>query len=279
MPARLHPGVYVEEVPGGARSIEGASTSTAIFVGETERGPTEATRIKGLGGFRRLFGGHLRDGTNGPERCPLAYAMEGFFQNGGRDAYVLRAIDASAADTAGRTVDGSLGQDTVRLVASSPGEWGNRVGVEFLVSTDGDANRFRVAVLYAPPGGTFAANGSVVEVWDRLSTDPGDENFLVDVLRRSNYVRWDESLAPDRPAALDSNDASITESGVEALDTGGLSGGSGGDADLAAGDYPAALARLDGVTDASLFVMPGKVGGVYEAGFAYVLARRRPCPA
>ena len=39
MPSLLHPGVYVSEVPSGAHSIEGAPTSTTIFVGETERGP------------------------------------------------------------------------------------------------------------------------------------------------------------------------------------------------------------------------------------------------
>jgi phage tail sheath protein FI len=32
MPERLHPGVYVEEVPSEVRPIEGAGTSTAAFV-------------------------------------------------------------------------------------------------------------------------------------------------------------------------------------------------------------------------------------------------------
>ena len=31
MPERLHPGVYVEEVPPAVRAIEGISTSTAAF--------------------------------------------------------------------------------------------------------------------------------------------------------------------------------------------------------------------------------------------------------
>jgi phage tail sheath protein FI len=34
---RLHPGVYIQEVPSGVRPIEGVSTSTAAFVGTTER--------------------------------------------------------------------------------------------------------------------------------------------------------------------------------------------------------------------------------------------------
>ena len=34
----LSPGVYIEEIELGAKPIEGVSTSTAGFLGETERG-------------------------------------------------------------------------------------------------------------------------------------------------------------------------------------------------------------------------------------------------
>ena len=47
MPALLHPGVYVQEVPSKVRAIEGAQTSTTIFVGETERGPIGPTNSRG----------------------------------------------------------------------------------------------------------------------------------------------------------------------------------------------------------------------------------------
>ena len=38
MPEYLTPGVYIEEIEIGAKPIEGVSTSTAAFLGETERG-------------------------------------------------------------------------------------------------------------------------------------------------------------------------------------------------------------------------------------------------
>ena len=41
MPEYLAPGVYVEEFEIGSKPIEGVSTSTLGFLGETERGPTE----------------------------------------------------------------------------------------------------------------------------------------------------------------------------------------------------------------------------------------------
>ena len=33
MPSYLHPGVYIEEISGGAKAIEAAGTSTAVFLG------------------------------------------------------------------------------------------------------------------------------------------------------------------------------------------------------------------------------------------------------
>ena len=38
MPEYLHPGVYIEEIERGPKPIEGVPTSTAAFIGETERG-------------------------------------------------------------------------------------------------------------------------------------------------------------------------------------------------------------------------------------------------
>ena len=41
MPPNLTaPGVYIEEVPSGSRSITGVSTSTAAFIGRAARGET-----------------------------------------------------------------------------------------------------------------------------------------------------------------------------------------------------------------------------------------------
>ncbi|RYZ17239.1 MAG: hypothetical protein EOO70_02490, partial [Myxococcaceae bacterium] len=39
MATYLHPGVYLEEIPSGAKPIEGVATSLAAFVGAATRGP------------------------------------------------------------------------------------------------------------------------------------------------------------------------------------------------------------------------------------------------
>ena len=54
MPEYLHPGVYVSEIASGARPIEGASTSTACFIGRCATGrPFRPTLI--TTGTRELF--------------------------------------------------------------------------------------------------------------------------------------------------------------------------------------------------------------------------------
>ena len=43
-PVLLHPGVYIEEIPSGVRTITGVATSIALFVGWAPRGPTDRAR-------------------------------------------------------------------------------------------------------------------------------------------------------------------------------------------------------------------------------------------
>ena len=57
------PGVYMEEVPSGSRSIEGVGTSVAAFVGFTEQGPIgQAVRVTNWTQYQDTFGGFIRNG-------------------------------------------------------------------------------------------------------------------------------------------------------------------------------------------------------------------------
>ncbi|MFN2109240.1 MAG: hypothetical protein ACK2UI_06220, partial [Anaerolineae bacterium] len=98
MPEYLSPGVYVEEVPSGNKPIEGVSTSTAGFVGVTERGPVnEPTLVTSYADFTRKFGGYLDHRIFTGNRDVLPYAVEGFFTNGGTRAYITRVVGGNAA--------------------------------------------------------------------------------------------------------------------------------------------------------------------------------------
>ena len=93
MPEYLYPGVYVEEVDTGNKPIEGVSTSTVGFLGIAERGPLRPMLITSFSDFTRTFGRYVKEGL--VDRY-LAYAVEGFFQNGGERCFVARVASTEA---------------------------------------------------------------------------------------------------------------------------------------------------------------------------------------
>jgi uncharacterized protein len=100
VPEYLSPGVYVEETPSGNKPIEGVSTSTAGLVGVTERGPVDVPQlVTSFGEYARMFGGALpidEFSDAGRAHCYLPHAVEGFFLNGGKRAYVTRTVPEDA---------------------------------------------------------------------------------------------------------------------------------------------------------------------------------------
>src|SRR5262249_35383267 len=100
MPEYLAPGVYLEEVDTGSKPIEGVSTSTCGLVGVTERGPGNVPLlVTSVGEFVRWYGGLLRPDDYDVHRF-LPHAVEGFFTNGGKRAYVVRVLDDAASKAA-----------------------------------------------------------------------------------------------------------------------------------------------------------------------------------
>src|SRR5688572_303359 len=85
MPQALtYPGVYVEEVSSGVRTIAGVATSIALFIGWAKKGSIEkAGRVFSFADYEREYGG--LDG-----RTLLGHSVMHFFNNGGTDAYVIR---------------------------------------------------------------------------------------------------------------------------------------------------------------------------------------------
>ncbi|MGY1708353.1 phage tail sheath family protein [Geodermatophilus sp. SYSU D00758] len=227
--------------------MEGAATSTTIFVGETERGPLGPTKIRSRSDYERVFGGYfrVRDGNAAPTRVLTTYAVDGYYQNGGSTAYILRTMDVPD-EGAATAVRGPLR-------ASSPGLWGNSLAAAFLAASGNDPGRFRIAVVHASPE---SGSRRLVETWDRLSVDPDDENYVVEVLKRSLYVRWDQSsrTAPDLDELGTTPSTNPPES-VIVDDAEAMVGGVGGGGELDPADYvPLLSAGLAGVDDAALLV-------------------------
>ncbi len=120
-----HPGVYTQEVPSGVRTISGAATSVALFVGPTLTGiDNRAIRIQSFGDFERQFGGLAHNSS-------LSYSVLHFFANGGSEAFVWRvpAAGAQAAQSAAKR-DASGNSASLTVTALSAGKASSEIYFE-----------------------------------------------------------------------------------------------------------------------------------------------------
>lgn len=190
MAERLHPGVYVEEVSSGVRPIEGVSTSTAAFIGETARGvPNMPHFLTSFADFTRLLGGYA-EGDKGL----MAHAVEAFFKNGGARAYAVRVLpdDADPGESlpvsTRKKAEGSAGNlfpPALSFVAKGDGAWADALGIEIADATHFPGEAFQIKVTWTEGGST-----KVLETFDDVRMDwSNSEDYVADVIERgSRYI-------------------------------------------------------------------------------------------
>ncbi|MBA0051092.1 phage tail sheath family protein [Streptomyces sp. AJS327] len=190
MPSYLSPGVYVEEVAGGSRPIEGVGTSVAAFVGLAPSGPLNTpTLVTNWTQYVAEFG-EFTDGYY------LAHSVYGFFNNGGTAAYVVRvggspdeAARGASQATAVAAGSGAAalppGEErplgTFKVAALAPGSAAEGLSVEVTdAEGEGAAERFRLLV----------KDGSrVAETFDVTASKKGGRSYVVtQVKERSKLI-------------------------------------------------------------------------------------------
>lgn len=115
------PGIYFEEQDAAAPLIGPLRTDVAGFVGLASRGPLHVpVRIESITQFRTVFGGPMA-------QAYLAYAVQGFFDNGGVTCWVVRVADPNAATRASLAIVDGFGDTILTMTAGSPGSWGNGI--------------------------------------------------------------------------------------------------------------------------------------------------------
>ncbi len=133
-----YPGVYIEEIPSGVRTITGVSTSVTAFIGYTPAGPADdPKRIFNFGDYERIFGGLHKD-------SPLSYGVSQFFLNGGSEAWIVRV--AQGAATASVTMSNPAGVDVLDVSAKSAGKWGNYLRLDVDYDTTNPNSTFNIGV-------------------------------------------------------------------------------------------------------------------------------------
>ncbi len=191
MPEYLSPGVYVEEVPAGPRPIEGVGTSTAGFVGLTERGPTTPRLVTNWGDYVRWFGE-----TIDPVTSFMPFGVRGFFDNGGQRAFIARVVGNGAiAASANYVAPGAANdpQNVLQMQAIGPGVWGNNLLVRIQAATQNPASWFRITLMYYRDGipSPFVDPTNPANLSSPFRREPDvfeDYDNLTDVAGRSNFV-------------------------------------------------------------------------------------------
>ena len=207
------PGVYIEEIPSGVRTVTGVATSVAAFVGHFPKGlQNEAVHIFSMADFEREYGGIDRD-------SPASYAIQQFFLNGGGEAHVVRvAHDGTGAGTTAAAAasvvltaqPAGVGDQIVRVRAGrrvrggsavNPGAWGNFLRVEVDYDTTDPGALFNLTIAEVRVEGDRT---SVVqtETFRNLTMEPNTPNNAIEVVNQgSRLVQLDRAgLNPAIPS-------------------------------------------------------------------------------
>jgi len=242
----LHPGVTVLETNNGAAPIEGVGTSEAAFIGYLKRGSQEAMSITSWTEFvdRCAYG---LDSAFVPN-ANLAYAVYGFFQNGGTKAKIVRAgKDMKAATYTYK----KTGVDAIITVtAVEAGSFGNDVKVKLKT----DASK--------PAIFTVSYKGKVVESYD-VSLDASKDTFIEYVVNGASKFVEVKVVVPSPAIDPTDEDKEIA-----------LAGGSDGISGASDTELIAALAKLDGTSFNLLAIPESQSDAVNKAAYAYAEKRR-----
>ena len=304
-----YPGVYAVEVPPVTRTITAATTSTAAFIGMTERGPTgRAVLVTSLTEFFEKFGGFTTKeklGIRGSldSTVYMPYAVWAFFQNGGSQCYIVRITpNADAANV----IVTKTGKPHSPEKTPKPAE-STKVSAEVKFSAtqapfgqaEGALSGDSSLKIWAKSRGSW---GNRLEVIIRKSSDhilikqEGDftkeETFRLDVKYDGQFVesfdgltmRADHQNFVQTSVNESSNLIRITLVGSDVLIPSDgkyrLSGGTAG-RDLSNKDIVRQLTEgtsvLDKVNDVSLIAAPGysdETGEITNAGFRYAESHR-----
>lgn len=173
-------------LPGPGRAIECVPAGVTAFVGRTLKGPVaKPVRVRGFAAFKQIFGGLWQPSS-------LSYAVEQFFDNGGREAVIVRAINGANC----ATVTLPAGAGALRLVAVNPG---SREYLRAAVDYDGVTaeDRFNLIVQRLAVAGSEHVQEQ--EIQRNLSIEPGSARFVADILHTSALARLIGAAPATRP--------------------------------------------------------------------------------
>lgn len=182
-----YPGVYVQEVPSGVRTITGVSTSVALFIGRAKQGPlNEPILCLSFSDFERTFSSEYA----GSE---LIRSVRLFFLNGGTQCYVMRI--ASGAVPARVQLKNEAKEAVLDVSAKSPGLIGNSIRIGISYNTQHPESTFNMEVFRWITNNAGLQIKADVENWQGLSMDPSSARFAKTFINQNSKLINLETLA------------------------------------------------------------------------------------
>ncbi len=180
--------IVVTEGPGADSAIARRPSAVTAFVGRTLRGPVNRpVSIYSFAEFHNVFGGLWQPST-------LSYAVEQFFDNGGRHAVVVRVVNGGVP----ATITLPCGDESLTLEALSPGSReALRASVDYDNVGVNEPDRFNLVVQRVRTRGSERIEDQ--EIFRRLSIAPGTARFVSTALQDSSLVRVRGSVPAVRP--------------------------------------------------------------------------------
>lgn len=168
--------------------IARASAQLTAFVGRTLRGPlNQPLIVRSFADFQQHFGGLWQP-------SPLAYAVEHFFEQGGRQAVIVRVANGAKPVT----ISLKCGREALRLEARAPGTREFlRAAVDYDHIEAGDEQRFNLVIQRVRSPGSERVEAQ--ETFRGLSIDPEAPRFVSQALLESNLMRVRGDVPLTRP--------------------------------------------------------------------------------
>ena len=180
--------LQVAEERGPDQSISRLGTARTAFVGRTLRGPVNRpVFIKSFAEFQHVFGGLWQPSL-------LGYAVEQFFDNGGREALIVRVVNGARS----ATLTLKAGEQALQLQALRPGTREFlRASVDFDNIGADELEAFNLTVQRVRAQGTGQVDDQ--EIFHRLSVSRSDERYFPSAVAQSALIRLVGEMPTRRP--------------------------------------------------------------------------------
>lgn len=181
-------GVQLAEQSRTDHVIDRVPTGVVAFVGRTLKGPVNRPlSVRSFVEFQQRFGGLWQPST-------VSYAVEQFFENGGREARIVRVVNGARPPTLALPASGGL----LRLTAINPGSREYlRASVDYDGLTASEHEHFNLVLQRVRTAGSELVEDQ--EIYRRVSITLGSARCVTDVLMQSRLVRVSGSLPAARP--------------------------------------------------------------------------------